>query len=171
MSTFTQIGTAVSVGSGGAASIDFSSIPSTYTDLVVFFSARGVATSDFPATGLKFNGSATSYSSRFLLGSGSAASSGVGGTSTYIRLGNADGSIQTGSTFASTFIYIPNYAGSTNKSVSIDMVSESNTTAAYSNLSAGLWSNTATISSISLFIDGANLAQYSSAYLYGVSNA
>lgn len=170
MPTFTLLQPAVEVGSGGAASIDFSSIPSTYTDLAVFFSARGVATSDFPATGLKFNGSATSYSGRYLLGSGSGTSSGVGG-STYIRLGNADGSLQTGSTFASTFIYIPNYAGSTNKSVSIDMASENNATAAYANLSAGLWSNTAAITSISLFIDGANLAQYSSAYLYGVSNA
>jgi hypothetical protein len=34
MATFTQIGSAVVVGSGGAAAIDFTSIPSTYTDLL-----------------------------------------------------------------------------------------------------------------------------------------
>jgi len=167
--TYVKIGS-TTVGSGGQAAIDFTAISGSYTDLAIYFSARGVATSDFPAAGMKFNSSSTSYSSRFLLGSGSSASSGSGG-STYIRLGNADGSAQTGSTFANTFIYIPNYAGSNNKSVSVDMVSENNATAAYANLSAGLWSNTAAITSISLFIDGANLAEYTTATLYGISKS
>ena len=42
--TFEQI-TTVTVGSGGASSIDFTSIPQTYTDLVIKTSARNTSTS------------------------------------------------------------------------------------------------------------------------------
>jgi hypothetical protein len=48
-------------------------------------------------------------------------------------------------------MYIPNYAGSSNKSVSIDAVTENNATAAEANLVAGLWSSTAAITSITLY--------------------
>jgi hypothetical protein len=164
--TYTLIASST-VGSGGSSAIDFTSIPGTYTDLAVFFSSRAVATSDFPAAAMRFNSSSTSYSGKFMLGSGSAASSGNTGTN-YVRLGNANGSQQTASTFSDTYAYIPNYTSSANKSVSIDMVSENNNSAAYANLTAALWSNSAAITSISLFIDGFNLAQYSTAYLYGI---
>jgi hypothetical protein len=160
----------VSVGSGGQASMDFNSIPATYTDLLIKISTRIVATSDFPALVLRFNGSsAANYSTRWLLGSGSAASSGSSSAGTSMRLGNTDGSLQTASTFGNFEVYIPNYAGSTNKSVSVDAVSENNATAGYQNLVAGLWSNTAAITSISLLeITPLNIAQYSTATLYGI---
>jgi hypothetical protein len=40
MATTYEIIASVTVGSGGAANIEFTSIPATYTDLVVLFSAR-----------------------------------------------------------------------------------------------------------------------------------
>jgi hypothetical protein len=158
------------VGAGGTSAITFNNIPQNYTDLVIKISARMVATSDFPSLALQFNGSAVAnYSHRYLLGSGSAASAGSGSSVTTARLGNADGSAQTVNTFSSFEIYIPNYTSSNNKSLSVDSVAENNATAAYANLVAGLWSNVTAISSIKLFeTTPVNLAQYSTATLYGI---
>ena len=68
--------------------------------------------------------------------------------------------------------YIPNYSGSTYKSLSIDGVTEDNVTSntgPYASLYAGLWSNSAPINSITLYPNGsANFAQYSTFTLYGV---
>ena len=156
------------VGSGGASSIDFTSIPSTYTDLVLICSLRVSRASVVNNTVIKFNGSSTSYSERVLYGNGSSAGS-YSDTQIY-DVNNAANS--TASTFANSQFYIPNYAGSTNKSVSNDSVSETNATAATAQLVAGLWSNTSAITSISLTdYSGTNFVQYSTAYLYGVKNA
>jgi hypothetical protein len=171
MPTYTQIGSAQVAGSGGAATLSFTSIPSTYTDLVLKTSLRGTGSLIYDTLKLTFNGSATGYSTRYLQGSGSAASSGSSGSATYIEIID-EGATATASTFSNGEIYIPNYAGSTNKSVSSDSVSETNATTIYMRLSAGLWSNSAAITSITLTPDAsAAWAQYSTAYLYGVSNA
>jgi len=158
------------VGVLGAANIDFTSIPGTYTDLCILFSGRGVRVNAADDVKIQFNNSTTGYSDRYLLGTGSAASS---GSETLTGIYNLiiPASTTTASTFSNTMVYIPNYAGSTYKSVSIDVVTENNATAAYTNLIAGLWSNTAAITSVKITPDNANLAQYSTAYLYGVKNA
>ena len=79
------------------------------------------------------------------------------------------GNTATANTFNSTTFYIPNYAGSTNKSFSFDQVNENNTTAANQVLGSVLWSNTAAITSISLTSPGYNFVQYSTASLYGIT--
>ena len=174
MPTFTQIGSAVTVGSGGAASIDFTSIPSTYTDLVVKFSARSTDTTanDSSAIALQFNGdTASNYTRRSLVGDGGSASS-SNATTTSMRIGFIPTNGCTASTFGNGEIYIPNYAGSTQKSVSADAVAENNSaTYIYSALNAGIWTGTAAITSIKIIIPSFNFIQYSTAYLYGVSNA
>ena len=165
--TYEAIAT-VTVGSGGAASIDFSSIPATYTDLVVKLSARNTT-----ANGLvyfSFNGSTSSRSSRLLYGDGSSFGS-VTYDNTDPRAMIMNESGYTASSFGSGEMYIPNYAGSNNKSFSADSVQETNATLAYSYLMAGLWSNTAAITSITLTPNSGNFAQYSSATLYGIKNS
>ena len=165
--TYTLIMPAVVVGSGGATDITFSSIPATYTDLVVKLSGRSTGSSI--GVILKPNGSTSSISTKNLEGNGSSA---ISYSSTNI-LGYMPPSTATASTFGNLEIYIPNYAGSSYKSVSCDAVNETNATTAYSVLTAWLWSNTSAITSLTLASDGAgnNFAQYSTAYLYGVSNA
>lgn len=170
MPTFTQIGTAQVVGSGGAASITFTSIPSTYTDLVVKISARGLNSNPYCYTALALNGVTTNQTSRGLNGTATSASSFSASNFQFFINGNTS----TASTFSNNEFYIPNYAGSTNKSLSLDGVFESNSTAAdnnYLQLMADLWSNTAAITSITITGVTGNLAEHSSAYLYGVSNA
>lgn len=164
MATYTLI-SSVTVGSGGAANIQFTSIPQTYTDLLVKTSLRNV--NDTADCYLRFNGATTNFSDRWIYGTGSGALS--TSTSNIDFLSNR--SSFTASTFGNSEFYIPNYTSSNNKSVSVDSVAENNATTAYTQLSAGLWSNTAAITSIQILASSGNLAQYSTAYLYGISNA
>ena len=151
------------------ASVSFTSIPSTYTDLQLLVSARGTTT--FANGGYVYlfypNGATTNLTSRYILGSGSAASS-VTDTAPFIYMTPSD---YTASTFGSDAIYIPNYAGATYKSFSIESLNENNATAANINLVAGLWSQTTAISSITLTTASANFAVNSTFYLYGINNS
>jgi hypothetical protein len=159
------------VTGSNAANISFTSIPDTYTDLVLLCSLRNTP-SDSNDTMLRFNGVTTSYSQRTLLGSGSAVSTNTGTSATYLRLyAGANPPSYTSNTFSNLAIYIPNYTASVNKSVSVDTVTENNATAAFQGMIAGLWSNTAAITSIELdFYD--SVSEYlvgSSASLYGIT--
>ena len=166
--TYTLI-QAVTVGSGGAASMVFTSIPATYTDLLVKVSARNTNTSG-SGLNMRFNSVSSTYSGIYLEGDGAAASSG-NTTTSYFAAGNVNTSNTTSSTFASTDVYIPNYAGSNNKSGSVDSVYENNATTAYTTMIAGLLSNTAAITQIDITPSANNFAENSTAYLYGISNA
>jgi hypothetical protein len=160
----------VTVGSGGAATISFTSIPATYTDLVVKRSVRGTATGNNVDTKMTFNGITTAYTIRNVYGDGSTAASFADSTTNYTG-GEINGTSTTASTFDNAEIYIPNYAGSTNKSFSLDNVVENNATFGLNWLQAGLWSNTAAITSITFTPGSGNFAEHSTAYLYGVKNA
>jgi hypothetical protein len=155
----------VSVGVLGSANMTFSSIPATYTDLCLKVSGRTNAVDYNDFCKIQFNGVATNQTERTLRGNGSAASS---YTDTLIY-STTDGNTATASTFGNLELYVPNYAGATNKSASIDGVSENNATAALSELTAALWSQTAAITSIALVpYTGTLWQQYSTATLYGI---
>ena len=165
MATYIKIAT-VTVGAGGAASMDFTSIPSTYTDLLLSVSGRGSGAAVSGSIIIKFNAITTGYSSRNLYGNGATAtsnSSSDGYIGEMISAANSTASI-----FGSGLVYIPNYAGSTNKSYSADWVSENNATTAYAGFTAGLMSNTAAINAITLT---ASFVQHSTATLYGISKS
>jgi hypothetical protein len=165
--TYTLIGSN-SVGSGGAASITFSSIPSTYTDLVIKLSARTTYTFNYAPIDLSFNSSTTGFSAKDLFGIGATPES-QNRTNRYFVISGASA---TSNTFGSVEIYIPNYSGSSNKTFSLDGVSEDNTTSAVKSLVAGLWSNTSSITSIGLSATGSDtFVQYTTAYLYGIKNS
>jgi len=163
--TYEAIAT-VTVGSGGAASMAFSSIPQTYTDLLIKISARTTNGSD-DAFYVRFNGSTTSYTGKRLYGTGS----GTGSDSPdYFGTVVYDG--QTANTFGSAEVYVPNYTSSNYKSASTDAVQENNATFAVSTLVASLWSNTSAITSISITaLSATNFKQYSTATLYGIKNS
>jgi hypothetical protein len=165
MATYIQIGSTVTVGAGGAANITFSSIPSTYTDLLVKLSSRTSSASLETNVMIGFNGSTASFTNKYVAGNGSGTFSG-----SYARLsGKSPAATATSSTFGNTEIYIPNYAGSANKSYSSDSVAETNGSSITMQLNAGLWSVTSAITSIELTSDGSdNFVQYSTATLYGI---
>jgi hypothetical protein len=155
----------VTVGSGGAAAIEFNSIAATFTDLKLVVSVRSAGATQ--NMGIKINGSTANFSSRALFGDGSTATS---STSFPNWIGVSSGTNQTANTFSSHEVYFPNYTSSNNKSFSIDAVNETNGTEAYQTITASLWSQTAAISSLEVYqLQSANLAQFSSASLYGIT--
>lgn len=153
------------------SSIDFSSIPATYTDLCLLLSSRDTYNATGLSVFLRFNNNSSAvYSFRRIFGSGSSASSSSDSGRTNNYVGDHPGATATANTFGNIQLYIPNYAGSTAKSYSADAVQEDNTTTAYVNLTAGLSSDTAAINRITLTCQ-TNFAANSTAYLYGVKNA
>jgi hypothetical protein len=165
--TYIKIGSTVTVGSGGSSSIAFSSIPATYTDLIVKFSGRTNYTGA-PNDGVKlaFNGSTSNFTTRFIFGNGSVANS---NTSTDYTAGVTGSNSTTASTFGSGEIYIPNYAGAENKSVIVDTVTEDNATNALQLIGATNWSITSAITSITLTTSFGTLwNEFSTASLYGI---
>ena len=170
--TYTLINS--NVLSSSAASVTFSAIPATFTDLVVRASARTDAAQTRDSVYLEFNGSGSSYSNTFVRGTSTAATSGTYAFGIASPRG-ADADTATANTFGSVEWYVPNYAGSTNKPVGVFGVQENNTTTANNanvEAVAGLWSNSAAITSIAIKkVDGTNFVSGSSFYLYGISNA
>ena len=158
----------VSVGAGGASSMDFTSIPSTYTDLCLKVSGRISLAQIYGSFWLNINGLTTNRTYRYVEGNGASASSGSG-TNTNISTGQ--GNSTTSNTFANVELYFPNYAGSTNKSFSVDSVGENNATTAYMDLYAALWSSTAAINQLTLLPESGTFVQYSTATLYGISKS
>ena len=157
----------VTVGAGGAANITFSSIPAGFNDLLVTLQFRTNRASQAVTTiVIGVNGVTTSFTQRSLgYNDANAVTSGSGATSYF----DADASTATANTFSSSTLYIPNYAGSSNKTMSLDSIEE-NDGGAYGAISALLWSNTAAITSLS-FTDfySSTILQYSTASLYGIN--
>jgi len=161
----------VTVGSGGAATIDFTSIPATYTDLLFNLSTRQSPASAQDTTFIySINGVTNAFTDKVLRGDGSTASSFVP-SETPLYIGQSPCATATANTFASHLIYIPNYLSSNNKSIGIDSVQENNIAAAYMGFTSGIWANSSAITSISFTPNTGTFVQYSTAYLYGISNA
>jgi len=165
--TYVAIAT-VTVGSGGAANITFSSIPGTYTDLSLVISARNTNNDGSDNMLIAINDSSANFSGRYLFtNTNGTISSGTDTT----PAGAYNGGNTTASTFSNVGIYFPNYAGSTNKSFSVDSVAENNGTASNLYFDAKLWSQTAAITKIAFTCTSGNFAQYSTATLYGIKNS
>jgi hypothetical protein len=153
-----------------AASVTFDNLPTSgYTDLKVVMSGRdsGASTRSIPR--LTFNGSTTGYSSKAIYGVNGTTVGSENGASTYIDWSYVPGDSATASTFSNTEVYIPNYRSSNNKSVSIDFVAETNSgSSGILGIAAGLWSNSAAITSIT-FTGPNNLLANSTFSLYGIA--
>jgi hypothetical protein len=149
-----------------AASITFSNIPqSGYTDLKIVSSTRGNFAGLYDELRLRFNGSSTGYSFRNIYGNGASAVSG-----TFDAYSFGVGSTATANTFSNDEVYIPNYTSSNNKSWSSDFSGENNGTTAFCGLYAGLWSNTAAITSIVISLASGTAIQAGSTFsLYGLA--
>jgi hypothetical protein len=169
--TFVKIAS-VTVGAGEAANIDFTSIPQTYTDLMVVHSMRGANSGTISTVDVTFNNSTSGYNNRSTFGTSTGVLSYVYTNLQYLWGGYYQGNGTTANTFGNGQIYIPNYANSTlAKTILIDQVSESNSTAensAFATTNTGLWNNTSAITSVKLTNEYGNWKQYSTATLYGI---
>lgn len=155
------------VGAGGINNITFSAIPQTYTDLVVKVSTK----CSFDWLLCEFNGSGgTAYDQVNLRGDGTNPAAGTQNNKP-AAYATITGQNVTANVFGNAELYIPNYTGSAYKCISGDGVSEANQTAAYAYLTTSVWENTGAINQIKLTkSDAGNFDEYSTAYLYGISN-
>ena len=154
------------------SSVTFGSIPATFDDLWLMATARSDrSASDGDTIKARFNGAANdaNLSTRGLYAYTTPQSQSL----SEARIGLACSTGHTSNTFASTEVYIPNYAGSTNKSMSSFATTEDNTTtnsliAVY----ASLWQDTSAITQITMFPGyGTNFVTGSSFYLFGITKA
>ena len=158
-----------------AASVTFSAIPNTFTDLVVRVSARsndtygGTAFSDnFYIT---LNSLTSNYSQTILNGNGAAASSSRASSQARFSYTNMVSGGNTSNTFSSVEIYIPSYTSSHGKPISTFAADENNTTTAYIKSIAYLQTATAAISSITMNPNFGSFVSGSSFFLYGIKNS
>ena len=161
---------AVTVGAGGAQSITFNSIPSTYTDLVLKLSVRNTD-GNYGGFSMRVNSNSTPFYGRWLSGIGGGTAESGFSNEFYFPYGG-----MTAGSFTNTEIYITNYLSSNNKSVSADDANESNTSTGYrfNNFFAYSLADTNPITSLNVAVGTGfadKFAQYSTAYLYGVASA
>jgi hypothetical protein len=152
------------------ASIEFISIPATYTHLQIRGLLRtSTANTNFDNALMQLNSdTASNYSWHLIQGTGASAGSGAGSSQTSMRCGEIPRNNVTASVFGVVVIDILDYAN-TNKYKTIRTINgvDANGSGA-ARLDSGNWRNTAAISSIKIFPDANSFVQYSSLALYGV---
>lgn len=165
--TYTLISS--NVLASAAASVTFSSIPATYTDLVLRVNARGTTAANIENCTIRFNGdTAANYSMTWIRRPGTTAVSGRQAATNEAWLGYIDASTATASVFGNIEVYIPNYTGSDKKVFSAFSAQETNGVTAYLQSTALQWLLTNAITSILIDLDGGSFDTGSSFYLYGI---
>ena len=156
-----------------AASVTFSAIPSTYTDLVLRLSTRTDLADTSVNIYTRFNGdTATNYSTTRVANYAGGVDSAR--STSQVRFNQApwsEGTNLTSNTFANSEMYIPSYTASQNKPLSVFDAVENNAASAYVIATASLWRNTAAITSIEMLPYSGNFVSGSSFYLYGIKNS
>jgi hypothetical protein len=159
----------VTVGAGGSSSADFTSISNAYKQLQIRYIGRGTAALDEVALRIRFNSdTGSNYARHILEGNGASASAFAASSGNLMACGSVSGSTATASAFGAGIIDILDYTN-TNKNKTIRVLDGIDRNGGgVIDFTSGLWINTNAITSISLFADSGNLAQYSSFALYGV---
>jgi len=155
------------------ASVTFSNISASYTDLVMKISAR--TTNNSTGTQFRFdlNASSTAGSYRILYSDGStAATSGLTTASNFVPIAELalPGAASTANIFSNLEIYIPSYTSSVRKQMNVMNANENNNANSWVMMGAVKWTGTAAISSILMYPSSGNFVAQSSFYLYGIKN-
>ena len=149
-----------------AASITFSSIPATYTDLVLIIIPA--ATTGNPDINLQFNSdTASNYSVTSLSGNGSAASSTRASTQTSIKIdqiATLDGTLGNSN-------YIVNVMNYSNTTTNKTVINRTNRAGVGVDAAIGLYRSTSAISSIDVKASSSTFIIGSTFTLYGIKAA
>jgi len=138
------------VGSGGQATVSFTSIPATYKHLQIRCISRGTIAATFTNVNLRFNSDSSSiYRTHWLDGNGTSALGEDSGASPEIYFGVGVGANANANVFGASVCDILDYAG----------------------LISGLWRSTAAVTQIDITPNSGNFVQYSSFALYGIKGA
>lgn len=144
--------------------VTFSSIPGTYTDLVVVF--QGGITTGPDDIRIRFNSdTGTNYSATLLRGDGSSAISARSSNDTYISW---MGYFGTGTAGSVSIVNVNNYSNTTTNKTALNRGSVASN---FVNASVGLWRSTAAITSMTLIAGGSTFLSGSIFSLYGIRAA
>lgn len=161
------------VGAGGASTVTFSSIPSTYKHFQVRGLIRGSRVSSNDILGVQFNGdsSSSNYVSHRLIGDGStaAASSTASGAYSLNWVSDFPAANATASVFGTLVFDLLDYATSNKNRVGRTLSGYDANGSGSSWLTSQLWINTSSITSITFLpVFGSGFAQHSQFALYGI---
>jgi hypothetical protein len=148
-----------------ASSVTFSSIPQTYTDLVLVVNHS--TTGSNPSIVARFNSdTASNYSRTRIAGDGSVTNSGRGSSETTLGLSTYVGSSSTA--IGTMICNILNYANSTTYKTCI---TRNNAASHGTEASVTLWRSTSAITTFLVSVDSSSFATGSTFTLYGVKAA
>lgn len=167
----TYIAIAKTVLSSSQRTITFSSIPSTYTDLLLSCSSKSDYSSTTMVIRININSSSSNLTSRLIDSYGSGQYTTTDTTWIYSTTGSGTSTLT--NAFGNAEIYIPNYAGSNKKPITVTYASELNESGTSLGVLASLFNSTSAITTISLTPDNAsaNFASGSRFDLYGIKNS
>jgi hypothetical protein len=167
--TYTLISS--NVLSSSAASVTFSAIPATYTDLVLLCTMRGTGSGGNTIYLEFINSLQTSiYSYTRITGVGTTAASSRISNDIVAMQAIVPGSTYTSNTFGSFEIYFPNYAGASNKVISTFGATEDNATSTNElSAQAGLFRNTGAITTFKISNSGGVMRSMDSLHVLPMS--
>jgi hypothetical protein len=165
---FTYVPIATQTLGSATSSVTFSSIPSTYQDLVVVGSVK-LTTGANSGMGIRFNSdSGSNYSYTILEGNGSSAASNRYSNQTYGTFAGSYAEPEAANTFAPHTLHLLNYANtSTYKTHLIRWGNAGNATTA----GVSLWRSTAAVNTINIYAYAGNIDVGSTFNLYGLAAA
>ncbi len=170
--SFESIAT-VTVGSGGAANVEFTSIGTTWTHLQIRSLVRTTEAATGTVSYLQFNSDTTSgnYYGHGLYGTGAAVTAYALDGSYYASLSIHSGSSATASVFGAGVIDILDYRNANKYKTVRNLSGYDNNGSGQVRFASGLWMSTSAITSIKIVPNSGNFAQYSHFALYGIKSA
>ena len=165
----------VTVGSGGAADVTFSSIPGTYTHLQIRGIARSTAAQNLAGLRMQVgNGSidtATNYSGHILYGDGSGVAATSSANQSQMNIGVVSAANDTVSSFAGLVLDLLDYANSNKYKTTRSLCAVDLNGSGAVEFHSSSWRSTSTVTTVKLYATAGNFAQYSHFALYGIKGA
>lgn len=155
------------VGSGGASSITFSSVPQTYTHLQIRFMGTASSATDYT---MRFNSdSGTNYRGHYLYGDGTNPYAGqtFGGATTRLDFLFNNATAYNGVMVCDILDYTNTNKYTTTKGIG-GYETNSSGAGQQAVMLSGVWLNTAAVTNITITPDAGTFSQYTSAALYGI---
>jgi hypothetical protein len=157
------------VGSGGAATVTFSSIPSTYTHLQIRYIGRGALNN---AILLRLNSdTGNNYAAHQLSGDGSSVTATSATSNNCINTLRYPGLATATSTFSTGIIDILDYTNTNKYTTTRHLGGQDSNGSGGITLESGVWMNTAAVTTIDLVANSTTFQQYSSFALFGIKGA
>lgn len=157
------------VGSGGAAFVEFTGIPATYKTLQIRAVTRGTFNGTQIYAYMRLNGATTNYAYHGIRADGGGTVGTETGTGSDKQvLGLVPGATATSSTFGYHLIDIVDYASTSKTKVVRSFGGHDRNGAGQVSTMGNFWNSTAAVTSVRIYPNSGSWAQFTSAALYGI---